>query len=88
MKTPGEIEQLALEYESLNGGGYSGDVRKLYIDVYTQCQQDNSDKLNKAINLLSKLVENNELFFGCEVANKNSNICNAKKFIQSNGNVF
>jgi hypothetical protein len=54
-----------------------------YKKGYTQCQEDNSDKLKEAVNLLDKLVENTELFFGYDVANKNSNIRNAKAFIES-----
>jgi N-acyl-D-aspartate/D-glutamate deacylase len=50
---------------------------------YTQCQEDMADKIKEAVNLLDKIVENTELFFGWDVANKNANIRNAKIFIKS-----
>ena len=46
-------------------------------------QMCNTDKLNEAVSLLDKLVENTELFFGYDEANKNSNVRNAKTFINS-----
>ena len=54
-----------------------------WVRGYTQCQEDMADKIKEAVNLLDKIVENTELFFGYDVANKNSNIRNAKIFIKS-----
>lgn len=88
MKTPEEIEQLAQEvhYESQNQGLNADGCFNQYqgfIKGYTQCQEDMADKIKEAVNLLGKIVENTELFFGYEIANKNSNIRNAKIFINS-----
>jgi hypothetical protein len=83
MKTKEEIEQLA---EKFSFGCSADDAHASYfafIQGYTQCQEDMADKLKEAVNLLDKLVENTELFFGYDVANKNSNIRNVKAFINS-----
>jgi hypothetical protein len=77
MKTKLEIERLAFTYSRWKS------KREGYIAGYEQCQKDNADKLNEAVSLLDKLVENTELFFGYDEANKNSNVRNAKTFINS-----
>ena len=78
MKTKEEIEQLAEQYWAKQP--YNEDA---YVVGYTQCQEDMTDKIKEAVNLLDKIVENTELFFGYDVANKNINIRNAKIFIKS-----
>jgi hypothetical protein len=91
MKTQEEIEQLAeskygTEIGSIRGSNpydLEADRKNGYIKGYTQCQEDMADKIKEAVNLLDKIVENTELFFGYDVANKNSNIRNAKIFIKS-----
>ena len=78
MKSKEEIEQLAArEYWNSNTES------KSFIKGYTQCQEDMADEIKEAVNLLDKIVENTELFFGYDVANKNANIRNAKIFIKS-----
>jgi hypothetical protein len=82
MKSKEEIEQLAETlYPTVTM--YTPPLKKGFVDGYTQCQEDMADKLKEAVNLLNKLVENTELFFGYDVANKNSNVRNAKTFINS-----
>lgn len=49
MKTQEEIEQLAEEYESINGGAYSMGMKDAYIDAYTQCQEDNKNEIHSDI---------------------------------------
>ena len=93
MKTE-DIEKLALAYtekeyykvddkDELNGEPLA--VFRAYCQALSvfQSLQDNADKLNEAVSLLYKLVENTELFFGYDEANKNSNVRNAKTFINS-----
>lgn len=88
MKTQKEIEQLAQEvhfvsqYHGLDADGCFNQYQG-FIKGYTKCQEDMADKIKEAVNLLDKIVENTELFFGYDVANKNSNIRNAKIFIKS-----
>ena len=84
MKSKEEIEQLAkiITPTPMEGTSYL-DVRNGFIKGYTQCQEDMADKIKEAVNLLDKIVENTELFFGYDVANKNANIRNAKIFIKS-----
>jgi hypothetical protein len=96
MKSKEEIEQLAEIHANREMEVYkSMDLPKgtkqaifthclvSYNIAYTQCQEDMDDKIKEAVNLLNKLVENTELFFGYDVANKNSNIRNAKSLINS-----
>jgi uncharacterized membrane protein YfhO len=87
MKTPEEIENKLSDIwlsKVPKDCGFSHNAFEYFGKIiYTQCQQDNEDKLNEAVNLLNKIIENTELFFGYDVANKNSNIRNAKTFIQS-----
>ena len=84
MKTREEIEQLAKEeYKDNLHNPFFTAAPMGYIKGYTQCQEDMADKIKEAVNLLNKLVENTELFFGYDVANKNSNIRNAKSLINS-----
>ncbi len=90
MKSKEEIKQMAfLKYPRVIHDPYNpmeddnSYERKIWIDGYNQCQEDMADKIKEAVNLLDKIVENNELFFGYDVANKNANIRNAKIFIKS-----
>lgn len=93
MKSQDEINDEAIGYAShndpkgnVNPEGYSEKQVGLlhgFIDGYQKCQEDMTNVLNEAITHLKNNIENVELFFGYEVANKNSNIKNAKKFIQS-----
>ena len=84
MKSREEIEQLAREeYKDNLHNPFFTAAPMGYIRGYTQCQEDMADKIKEAVNLLNKLVENTELFFGYDVANKNSNIRNAKSLINS-----
>lgn len=86
VKTQKEIEKLANEWAVNNAEisfAENSSLNKGYIKGYSQCQEDMVDKIKEAVNLLDKIVENTELFFGYDVANKNSNIRNAKIFIKS-----
>ena len=81
MKTKEEIEELVLE--KFKHKMYNPFFNVAFVEGYTQCQEDMADKIKEAVNLLDKIVENTELFFGYDVANKNINIRNAKIFIKS-----
>ena len=91
MKSKEEIEQLASKRFTIKQFIGEDDYNRSetiaarcgYVKGYTQCQEDMADKIKEAVNLLDKIVENTELFFGWDVANKNSNIRNAKIFIKS-----
>ncbi len=86
MKTKEEIKSLGNQWALDNADetmATNSALNKGFRGGYAQCQEDMADKIKEAVNLLDKIVENTELFFGYDVANKNSNIRNAKIFIKS-----